>query len=126
VAARARDRQLYKRVAPEHAERLADRLRPQPPAVFDQPYPLARPPDVPTAFIDAREDELFDDRWSRWISHELLGAEPIELPGGHFPMLEHPAVLADVLETVSSEPRKDPPGHTMVPDGGPHPVRPQR
>jgi len=73
--------------------------------VFDQPYPLALPPDIPSAFIYAREDELFDDRWSRWIAHELLGVEPIELPGGHFPMLEHPATLADVLETVSGERR---------------------
>jgi pimeloyl-ACP methyl ester carboxylesterase len=62
---------------------------------------LARPPEVPSAFIYAREDELFDDRWSRWIAHNLLGVEPIELPGGHFPMLERPRALADVLETVA-------------------------
>ena len=95
--------QLYKRVEPQLAERLADRLRPQPQPVFDGPYPLARPPDVPSALIYAREDELFDDRWSRWIAHHVLGVEPIELPGGHFPMLEHPTLLADVLETVSDE-----------------------
>ena len=58
--------QLYKRMEPQLAERLADRLRPQPQSVFDGPYPLARPPDVPSAFIYAREDELFDDRWSGW------------------------------------------------------------
>jgi pimeloyl-ACP methyl ester carboxylesterase len=96
--------QLYTRVEPEHAERLADRLRPQPQSVFDQPYPRAAPPDPPSALIYAREDELFDDRWSRWIARNLLGVEPIELPGGHFPMLEHPARLADALETVSGEP----------------------
>jgi pimeloyl-ACP methyl ester carboxylesterase len=95
--------QLYRRVNPELAERLADRLRPQPQSVFDGPYPLARPPDVPSSFIYAREDELFDERWSRWIASNLLGVEPIELPGGHFPMLEHPALLADALETVSGE-----------------------
>jgi pimeloyl-ACP methyl ester carboxylesterase len=93
--------QLYKRVDRQLAERLADRLRPQPQAVFDQPYPLAPPPEIPSALIYAREDELFDDRWSRWIAGTLLGVEPIGLPGGHFPMLEHPALLADALETVS-------------------------
>ena len=97
--------QLYRRLEPELAERLAARLRPQPQALFDQPYPLACPPDIPSAFIYAREDELFDDRWSRWIAHTLLGVEPIELPGGHFPMLERPATLADVLETVSGDQR---------------------
>ena len=95
--------QLYGRVERKLAERLAARLRPQPRAVFEQPYPLSGPPDVPTAFIYAHEDELFDDRWSRWIAHELLGVEPIKVPGVHFPMLEHPAILADVLETVSGE-----------------------
>jgi pimeloyl-ACP methyl ester carboxylesterase len=97
--------QLYRRVQPELAERLAARLRPQPQAVFKQPYPLGSPPDVPSDFIYAREDELFDDRWSRWIARNLLGVEPIELPGGHFPMLEHPAALADVLETASGDQR---------------------
>ena len=97
--------QLYRRVGPELADRLAGRLRPQPRAVFDQPYPLACPPDIPSAFIFSREDELFDDRWSRWIAHTLLGLEPIELPGGHFPMLERPAALADVLETASGDQR---------------------
>jgi len=49
-------------------------------------------------FVFAREDELFDDNWSRWIAARLLGLEAIELPGGHFPMLEHPELLANVLE----------------------------
>ena len=93
--------QLYERVEPELAERLASRLRPQPQAVFEREYPLARPPDHPSAFIFARDDELFDARWSRWVALNRLGVEPVELPGGHFPMLEHPATLADVLETVT-------------------------
>ena len=82
------------------AERLAARLRPQPRAVFNKPYPLSTPPRVPSAFLYAREDELFDDQWSRWIARALLDVEPIELPGGHFPMLENPTLLADVLERV--------------------------
>jgi len=94
--------QLYARLAPDVAERLAARLRPQPRAVFNKPYPLSTPPRVPSAFLYAREDELFDDQWSRWIARALLDVEPIELPGGHFPMLENPALLADVLERVSS------------------------
>jgi pimeloyl-ACP methyl ester carboxylesterase len=93
--------QLYARLERDVAERLAARLRPQPRAVFNKPYPLSTPPRVPSAFLYGREDELFDDRWSRWIAQALLEVEPIELPGGHFPMLENPALLADVLERVS-------------------------
>ncbi|MGZ4325030.1 MAG: alpha/beta fold hydrolase [Solirubrobacteraceae bacterium] len=96
--------QLYGRLDPESAERLAARLRPQPRAVFSKPYPLTTPPPVRSAFLYAREDELFDDGWSRWIARALLGVEPLELPGGHFPMLEHPALLAEVLEHVSGFP----------------------
>jgi pimeloyl-ACP methyl ester carboxylesterase len=94
--------QLYGRLDTELAERLAARLRPQPQALFRAPYPLERPPEMPSAFLYAREDELFDDEWSRWIARSLLGLEAIELPGGHFPMLEYPAILADILEQISS------------------------
>ncbi|MDQ6776783.1 MAG: alpha/beta hydrolase [Actinomycetota bacterium] len=89
--------QLYGRLDRTSAARMATRLRPQPQAVFGAPYPLERPPDVPSTFLYAREDELFDDECSRWIARSLLGLEAIELPGGHFPMLEHPAILADIL-----------------------------
>ena len=59
--------QLYARLDRGSAERLADWLRPQPRGLFDKPYPLTKPPPIPSAFLYAREDELFDDHWSRWI-----------------------------------------------------------
>jgi pimeloyl-ACP methyl ester carboxylesterase len=99
--------QLYGRLNRDLAVQLVRHLRPQPQAVFNAEYPLERPPDVPSAFLYTREDELFDDHWSRWISARLVGVEAIELPGGHFPMLEHPAALADVLERLSGCSRHD-------------------
>jgi pimeloyl-ACP methyl ester carboxylesterase len=33
-----------------------------------------------------------------------LGVEPIEIPGGHFPMVEDPAALADLLDWLAREP----------------------
>jgi pimeloyl-ACP methyl ester carboxylesterase len=93
--------ELYGRVDRTLAERLVKRLRPQPQFVFSAPYPFATPPKVPSVVLYAREDELFDDRWSRWIARTLFGIDAIELPGGHFPMLEHPETLADLLEQVS-------------------------
>jgi pimeloyl-ACP methyl ester carboxylesterase len=95
--------ELYGRLDRGTAERMAARLRPQPWTVFAKPYPLSAPPAVASAFLYARDDELFDDRWSRWIARALVGVEALELPGGHFPMLEHPALLAEVLERVSTD-----------------------
>lgn len=93
--------QLYGRLDRQLAEQLAKRLRPQPRSVFSAPYPLTRPPNLPSAFLYTREDELFDDHWSRWISRTMLGIDAIELPDGHFPMLEHPTILASTLERAS-------------------------
>lgn len=58
---------------------------------------------MPSAFVYSRDDELFNDTWSRWICRRMLQVEPVELPGGHFPMLEHPELLADALETVAAQ-----------------------
>jgi hypothetical protein len=32
-----------------------------------------------------------------------LGIEPIEIAGGHFPMVEDPAALAELLDRVASD-----------------------
>jgi len=55
---------MYPRLPPETARRLAH-----------GPRPMAMPPDD-------------------FMAPELLGVEPIELPGGHFPMVEDPDGLA--------------------------------
>jgi pimeloyl-ACP methyl ester carboxylesterase len=52
---------------------------------------------VPTSFIYARHDEFFDPAWSRWVAVEAAGLEPVELDSGHFPMLEIPDELAEIL-----------------------------
>ena len=64
-------------------------------------YPLSSHPDVPTALIYAAEDEFFDPEWERFMARELLGVEPIELPGGHFCMVEDPDGLAEVLDRLA-------------------------
>jgi len=107
--------QLYGRLDPQLRERLALRLRPQPHDVFNKPYPLSIPPPLPSAFLYASEDELFDDRWSRWIAQRLLAVQPIELPGGHFPMLEHPALLADHLEQINNATSAAQPDTSLTP-----------
>jgi hypothetical protein len=63
-------------------------------------FSLERHPDVPTSVVYAAEDEIFEPAWIRLMARELLG-EPIELPGGRFPMFEVPGRLTAVLEDLA-------------------------
>jgi pimeloyl-ACP methyl ester carboxylesterase len=86
---------MYVRLAPETARMVASCLRPgSSPADAD---PLTEQPAVPTTFIYAQHDEFFDPAWSTWMAREVAGLEPVELDTGHFPMIENPDVVADVL-----------------------------
>jgi pimeloyl-ACP methyl ester carboxylesterase len=93
---------MYQRLPPERARALAQRLRPM--AMPPDDYPLREHPDVPTALIYAADDELFEPAFERLMASELLGIEPIELQGGHFPMVEDPGALAQLLDRLA-------PGH---------------
>jgi pimeloyl-ACP methyl ester carboxylesterase len=95
---------MYARLPPETARALAERLRPGAPAAE---YPLSGHPDVPTMLVYATDDELFEPAWERFMARELLGIEPIEISGGHFPMVENPEALADLLDRLARE-------HTVV------------
>jgi pimeloyl-ACP methyl ester carboxylesterase len=87
-------RVMYPRLDPDAAREAAATLGPQ--VNVDGPR-LAGLPDVPTEVVIARDDEVFTPDWSRWSARTLAGVEPIELAGGHFPMLERPRELAAVL-----------------------------
>jgi pimeloyl-ACP methyl ester carboxylesterase len=92
---------LYGRVPTPRAAMLAGRLRPM--AMPDEEYPLEAPPGNRTILIYAADDELFEPAWERFMARELLGIEPIEIPGGHFPMVEDPDGLADLLDRVARD-----------------------
>ena len=92
---------MYPRLSAAVAEELADRLRPTGPPADD--FPLAGHPDVDAALIYATEDEFFEPDWERFMARELLGVEPIETVGGHFPMAEDPEGLAEVLDRLARE-----------------------
>ena len=89
---------MYPRLPPQTARALAERLHPGARAAK---YPLAGHPKVPTALIYTTEDEFFDPEWPRFMARQALGIEPIEIPGGHFPMVEDPETLADVLDRLA-------------------------
>src|SRR5947209_1287587 len=63
-------------------------------------YPLTAHPNCPTALIYTGQDEFFNPAWERYVAHQILGIEPIELPGGHFPMQEDPDILVDALDRL--------------------------
>jgi pimeloyl-ACP methyl ester carboxylesterase len=90
---------LYARVPPPRAEMLAGRLRPM--AMPQGDYPLGSHPSNTTVLIYAAEDELFEPEFEKFMARELIGVEPIEIPGGHFPMVEDPEALAELLDRVS-------------------------
>lgn len=92
---------LYRRLSPETARALAQRLRRMAPPADE--YPLADHPKIATALVYAADDEIFEPAWERFMARELLGVEPIEIPGGHFPMIEDPDALADLLNRLAGE-----------------------
>ena len=92
---------MYPRLPPETARALVQRLRPM--AMPPDDYPLAEHPDVPTALVYAAEDEFFEPAFQRFVARELLGIDPIQIPGGHFPMAEDPEALAELLDRLAPE-----------------------
>jgi pimeloyl-ACP methyl ester carboxylesterase len=92
---------MYRRLSPETARALVQRLRPMAPPAGE--YPLAGHPAIPTELVYAADDEFFEPAWERFMAREALGIEPIEIPGGHFPMAEDPDALADLLDRLARE-----------------------
>ena len=91
--------QMYPRLEPETARALAAGLRPTAPPAGE--FPLERHPELATALVYATDDEFFEPAYERFIARELLDIEPIEIPGGHFPMAEDPERLAAVLDRLA-------------------------
>jgi pimeloyl-ACP methyl ester carboxylesterase len=90
---------IYARLPDDMARRLSERLRPMAPPADD--FPLPGHPDVPTVLVYATDDEFFEPAWERFMARELLHVEPIELAGGHFPMIEDPEGLAALLASLA-------------------------
>jgi pimeloyl-ACP methyl ester carboxylesterase len=89
---------MYSRVPEPRATILAGRLRPM--AMPKGDYPLEGPPSNETVLIYAAEDEFFRPDFERFMAGDVFGIEPIEIPGGHFPMAENPEALAELLDRV--------------------------
>jgi alpha/beta hydrolase family protein len=76
------------------------RLRAQSAAPRREPWPLDALPDVERTSILCRDERCLRPEWSRRMSRDQLGVEPVELGGGHSPFLSRPDELAEVISSV--------------------------
>jgi pimeloyl-ACP methyl ester carboxylesterase len=92
---------MYGDLEPDDAEWAVDRLRPQGQKSQAEPSP-APPEGIRTESIIGANDRIVSPAWSRRVARERLGVEPVELPGGHFPMITHPELLAERLARLDA------------------------
>jgi pimeloyl-ACP methyl ester carboxylesterase len=92
---------FYQDLPEDIARRAWRRLRSQGFTSFTERCPLATWPDVPSTYVMATEDQAVSPQWSRRIAHGRLGADLIELPGGHSPFYGRPKRLADLLHRLT-------------------------
>ena len=78
------------------------RRRPQAAYPFTAPLAVAEFPAVRCTSVVCADDQLINPEWSRRIAREI-GAEIVELPGGHSPQLSRPQAVADILLRVPRE-----------------------
>jgi pimeloyl-ACP methyl ester carboxylesterase len=83
------------------ARRAWERLRPQGFAMFTEPCPLTSWPAIPATYIVMTDDRAVNPEWSRAVARGRLGADLIELPGGHSPFYGHPDELAAALHALA-------------------------
>ena len=70
---------------------------------FADPWPLDEWPDVPTRFLQGRDDRFFPIEFQRRVVEERLGVPVEELPGGHLLALSQPVALAEKLDAAVRE-----------------------
>jgi pimeloyl-ACP methyl ester carboxylesterase len=92
---------LYHDCPPDVAEWAAAKLRPQARAAPREPFAADALPPLDGGYVLSRQDRMFSPEWMRAAARERLGMEPVELDGGHSPMLSRPAELADLLISLA-------------------------
>ena len=81
---------------------------PQSGTPFAEPWPLTKWPDVPTKFLQGRDDRFFPLTFQRRVVGERLGLPVDDMPGGHLVALSRPRELADRLEAYLADARQPP------------------
>jgi pimeloyl-ACP methyl ester carboxylesterase len=91
-------RTFYADCEERDARAACARLRAQARRPYSEPCPLAALPEAPSTYVLCRDDRIVNPERSRAVARERLGAELLELPGGHSPFLSRPAELAALLD----------------------------
>lgn len=89
-------RLLYHDCAPAVSAEACAHLRYQC-SLWSECLPIADWPAARIHSIVCRDDRVIAAEWLRRTSRERLGVEPLELPGGHSPMLSRPDDLVGML-----------------------------
>ena len=95
------------------AEAFARGERAQSAKPFEEPWPLASWPEVPTQVLLCRHDRFFPANFMRRLAKDRLGITPDEIDGGHLPALARPKELVERLDTY----RRDDPSHRSFNQG---------
>jgi pimeloyl-ACP methyl ester carboxylesterase len=85
------------------AEALAAGMPAQADKPCTEPWPRTTWPDVPTRFLQGRDDRLFPLSFQRRIVKERLGIPVDDIPGGHMIALSQPVAVAERLAAYYTE-----------------------
>lgn len=88
---------FYHDCEPARAQWAAGQLRRQVWTISREASPMTAWPDTDYQLIYTADDRVISPRWAVDVAREVLEVEPVELAGGHSPMLSRPAELADAL-----------------------------
>ena len=91
---------FYDDCTPRVAARAVRSLRAQSATPYKESCALESLPATPATYVVCNRDRLVNPEWSRRVAREHLGAEIVELQGGHSPFLSRPTELAEVLHAV--------------------------
>jgi pimeloyl-ACP methyl ester carboxylesterase len=89
------------------AEAMAGGVSEPSETLFSQPWPLERWPNVPTRFLQSRDDRFFPVEFQRRVVGQRLGITLDEMPGGHLVALSRPTELIERLEMYRQEVEHD-------------------
>jgi pimeloyl-ACP methyl ester carboxylesterase len=92
---------LYPDLAPADVQWAFARLRPQAATSQREPSPEL-PASLSTLSLVCTRDQVMNPDWSRRVTRERLGSDPVEPATGHFPMITAPDLLADALAAAAS------------------------
>ncbi len=89
-----------------------DHLRPQAAHPWTLSCSLTEPPSVPCTYVVCANDQIITPEWSRRTARDI-GADLVELPGSHSPLLSRPEAVVEVLLAVACRRVNRP--HNFVP-----------